>query len=74
MITSHIQKSLYICIPQHKLCKCMSHNDETPGFLQNNIDYIGLRIANKEVRFNMLTFIRKWISGDLATSKIMVFR
>ena len=47
----------------------MSHKDESPGFLQNNFNWDSLRVARKEVRFNVQIFITKWISGDLATGK-----
>ena len=52
----------------------MSHKDESPEFLQNIFNWDSLRMAIKEVRFNVQIFITKWIGGDLATGKTMVIR
>ena len=52
----------------------MSHKDECPKTLQNNINWNALIMGRKEAMINMILFIIKWISVDLDTNKAIQIR
>jgi hypothetical protein len=75
LITSNLQRSLYKEVTKKKFIDALSLNTENPfDFSTVNVHWESFSTARKEASLSTQTFITKWLSGDIATGRVMVNR
>ena len=75
LITSNLQRSLYKEVTKKNFIDALSLNTENPfDFSTVNVHWESFSTARKEASLSTQTFITKWLSGDIATGRVMVNR
>ena len=72
IVSSHLQQGIYYHITHHLFTQHLaSFFDTSPSVLRSTVSWDSLRLSRTSARFGLFCFMSKFISGDIATGRVM---